>query len=59
MTIPFYKSLTFKDLFVCSFKETLSRKTLEFEGDLSVLVVLRVELSLYCLGSSYQIQTRM
>jgi len=45
---------------ICScFKETLSQKTLEFEGDLSVLVVLRVELSLYCLGSSYQIQMKM
>ena len=41
------------------FKETLSQKTLEFEGDLSVPVVLRVELSLYCLGSSYQIQTKL
>ena len=40
------------------FKETLSRKTLEFEGDLSVAVVLRVELSLYCLGSSYRIQMK-
>jgi len=44
---------------ICScFKETLSRKTLEFEGDLSIPVVLRVELSLYCLGSSYRIQMK-
>ena len=33
--------------------------TLELEGDLSVPVVLRVELDLYCLGSSYRIQLRM
>jgi len=45
---------------ICScFKETLSQKTLEFEGNLSVPVVLRVELSLYCLGSSYRIQVKM
>ena len=45
---------------ICScFKETLSQKTLEFEGDLSILVVLRVELDLYCLGSSYQIHSKM
>jgi len=41
------------------FKETLSQRTLEFEGDLTILVVLRVELSLYCLGSSYWIQMKL
>jgi len=52
MTIPFYKSSTLKT-YSFMFQGDSKSKTLEFEGDLSVLVVLRVELSLYCLGSSY------